>query len=253
MISPGNPARHSDTRVATARPANCWGQQPGIGDTSSAGSCGHSGGTDHSLAIYQPVVNRLSHELGGPLALLRGYLSLWVDGSLDPAPWSTRNEVAAQFAVVDRLAGLLPVLTGSIGMARATLSGAELHGWVRHAEGEMARPIHELWAWFQSKDRSLVYELSFASAHAALVCERNAILLQSLATQLWTVQDLHHGEPIAPMEPLELPSWLRQSVRELAPALTCFVHTRAPHPPPGGPAVAGPPACLSTAPPPASD
>ena len=49
------------------------------------------------------------------------------------------------------------------------------------------------------------------------------------------------------MEPLELSSWLRQSVHELAPAITCFGHTLALDTPTGGSVVSGNSALLSIA------
>ena len=206
-----------------------------------------AGKSSRAATIYQPAVNRLSHELGGPLALLRGYFSMWLDRSLDPFPWSTVEEIATRFAAVDRLASSVAVLIGSINKAGEAVDRDDLSAWIGQFDGQVARPIRELKEWFQSKNRNRVYELSFASAHAALVCERNAILLHSLATQLGVVQSLQMGDRAGPVEPLELSSWLRRSVHEMAPAITCFGHTLALDTPNGGAVVRANPVLLSIA------
>ena len=175
-----------------------------------------------SALINESVVNRLSHELGGPLAVIRGYLSLWLDGTLDPRPWSSSEEITERFGLVQGLADQVRVLVGSIGPHG--LAGGDLQQWVTKALWEMAPPIADLLEWFQTRDRDQAHQMSFASAHAALVCERNAILLQALASQLAAVQRVHGDEP-TPMESIDLSAWLRQAIHELAPAVTCFGHT----------------------------
>ena len=204
------------------------GQLPSIGNSGCVPDGVFDVGKSNSATtLYEPAVNRLSHELGGPLALIRGYFSLWLDRTLDPFPWCTVQEIETQFVVVDRLAGLLPVLVGSISKVGGALDSGDLSAWIGQFDDQVARPIRELGEWFRSKNRNRVYELSFASTHAAFVCERNAILLHSLVTQLGVVQSLQRGNLAGAVEPLELSSWLRRSVHEMAPAITCFGHTLA--------------------------
>jgi len=69
-----------------------------------------AGALEVSRRTYDDVVNRLSHELGSPIAVLRGYFSFWLDGSLDPVPWSTREEVRLAAAQVEGLAKQAVVL-----------------------------------------------------------------------------------------------------------------------------------------------
>ncbi|MHB8612723.1 MAG: ATP-binding protein [Candidatus Dormibacteraceae bacterium] len=178
---------------------------------------------EESRPNYTDVVNRLSHELGGPIAVLRGYFSFWLDGSLDHLPWSTRDEIehaASQLDVIVKEAGVLVDLfaRSSDGTNRSVLDI-----WPIEANRTLTTPIRALRSWLQAKDPASALALSVQSRTAVLVCERSAILLEALVTQLATAH-MVSGEEVPAMEPFDLSSWLRRSIHDLAPAVTCFGH-----------------------------
>jgi signal transduction histidine kinase len=180
-------------------------------------------GRQASRPTYDDVVGRLSHELGGPIATLRGYVSLWLDGTLDPMPWSTKDEITSLSRQLDSLARNVGALVDSLARSSIQDNRGVFDGWSINAIDEFAGPIGGIKRWLQQRDPSLVHMMSIDSQNAAMVCERSAILLDALATQLANAHSVSGGD--APeMRVLDLSSWLRQSIHDLAPAVTCFGH-----------------------------
>lgn len=181
------------------------------------------GALEGSKHTYDDVVNRLSHELGSPIAVLRGYFSFWLDGSLDPVPWSTREDVEGAAAQVEGLAKQAVALVDIFSRSSAGANRHALDSWPADAYRRLAGPVHELRAWFRAKDRATLKQLSTESHTAVLICERSAIVLEALVRQIATAH-IVTGNEMPEMESIDLSNWLRRSVHELAPSVTCFGH-----------------------------
>jgi signal transduction histidine kinase len=176
-----------------------------------------------SRPTYDDVVSRLSHEIGTPITALRGYVSLWLDGTLDPMPWCTKDEITILARQLDSLAQNVGALVDSLARSSTQENRGVFDGWSVNAIDEFAGPIGGIRRRLQEKNRSLLHKMSIDSQNAAMVCERSAILLDALATQLANAHTVSGGH--APeMLVMDLSSWLRQSIHDLAPAVTCFGH-----------------------------
>ncbi len=173
--------------------------------------------------LYESIVNRLSHELGGPLAVLRGYISLWLDGTLDPRPWCTPSDIEFAAQTVEILIEEVRSIVASGDRGAPSDPGLELNAWVTSLGVRLGYSLTNLRGWFRQRDRQLALEMSFASAHAALVCERSLILFAALVRQLKAAQSVY-GESIPDLERMDLADWMRRSLHEVAPAITCFGH-----------------------------
>ena len=182
-----------------------------------------SGAPEESRPTYTDVVNRLSHELGGPIAVLRGYFSFWLNGTLAHLPWSTRDEIELAAAQVDGLAKQAGALVDLFARSPEDATRGALDSWPADADRTLAGPIRGLRDWFQAKDRAIVRELSYEARMAVLVCERGVILLDALVSQLATAHAVS-GDEVPEMENIDLSNWLRHSIHDLAPAVTCFGH-----------------------------
>lgn len=172
------------------------------------------------------MVNRLSHELGGPIAVLRGYFSFWLDRALDHLPWSTREEIELAATQLDGLAGQARALVDLFARSSEDTSRSALDSWPVDADRTLAGPIRGLRSWFQAKDRAAVQKLSSEARMAVLVCERSVILLEALIFQLATAH-MVSSDAVSEMETVDLSNWLRRSIHDLAPAVTCFGHALA--------------------------
>ena len=179
-----------------------------------------------SQFTHNEVVNRLSHELGSPIAALRGYVSLWLDGTLDPMPWSSTDEIKLLSKLLDDLAQSARVLVESFAREPGEVRQASLDGWPVDAVATLAGRVGHLRRWLQRKDRSLLRTIPVDSQNAAMACERSAIILEALVTQLATAHTVSGDEP-PEMTVIDLTTWLRQSIHALAPAVTCFGHSLA--------------------------
>jgi len=168
-------------------------------------------------------VNRLSHELGGPISVLRGYFSFWLDGSLDHLPWSTRDEIKLGAAQVESLAKQAGVLVDRFARSSEDSNRGVPESWPVDAGQALAGPIHDLRAWLRVKDEAIMQQLSVESFSAVLVCDRSLILLDALVSQL-AAAHMVSGDEAPRMESIDLSSWLRRSIHDLAPAVTCFGH-----------------------------
>lgn len=173
--------------------------------------------------LYESIVNRLSHELGGPLAVLSGYVSLWLDGSLEPRPWCTRAEIQIAATAIDSLLGEVRFIVASLDATSPSRSRPELNAWVATLASRLGDQLANLQGWFQQRDRQLALQMSFASAHAALVCERSVILFGALVRQLEAIRAVY-GESVPHLERIELADWIRRNLHEIAPVITCFGH-----------------------------
>ena len=182
-----------------------------------------AGALEVSRQTYDDVVNRLSHELGSPISALRGYFSFWLEGSLDPVPWSSREDVKRAAAQVERLAKQAVALVDLFARSSVDADRHAIDSWPADADRTLTRPVHELRGWFQAKDRSALRQLSTQSQTAVLMCERSVIVLEALVRQIATAH-MVSGNEKPEMESIDLSSWLRRSVHELAPAVTCFGH-----------------------------
>jgi signal transduction histidine kinase len=191
-----------------------------------------AGPLEVSRRTYDDVVNRLSHELGSPIAVLRGYLSFWLDGSLDPVPWSTREDVVRAAAQVEGLAKQAVALVDLFSRSSVDANRRALDSWPADADRTLAGPVHELRGWFQAKDRATLQQLSTESHTAVLICERSVIVLEALVRQIATAH-MVSGDEMPEMESIDLLSWLRRTVHELAPSVTCFGHPFSLDCPPG--------------------
>ena len=173
--------------------------------------------------LYESMVNRLSHELGGPLAVLRGYVSLWLDGTLDPEPWCTREDIGSLAEIIDALTTEVRMVVASVGPSELASASTDLDAWVATLGSQLRGSVADLRGWFRARDRNTALQMRFSSAHAALVCERSVILFGSLVNQLEAVQEVH-GDSLPQLEPIELGEWVRKSLHEIAPVVTCFGH-----------------------------
>ena len=185
---------------------------------------GYAGsGDDYRKELYQNVVNRLSHELGGPLAVLRGYMSLWLDGTLEPQPWCHCEEIIACVATIDTLIDEVGLIVAAMDRPPTAATRPDREATVADLASSLVGPVSELRSWFQGRDRSLAFKMTFAAAHAALVCERSAILFEALVRQLQVAHTVYRRS-VPEIERIELAVWLRRSVHMMAPALSCFGH-----------------------------
>jgi signal transduction histidine kinase len=150
-------------------------------------------------------------------------VSLWLDGTLDPTPWCTKDEITILARQLDRLAQNVHALVESLPRSSSQDNRGAFEGWPANAIGKLAGPIGGIRRWLQEKDHSLLHEMSIDSQNAAMVCERSAILLDALATQLANAHTVS-GDDVPEMLVMDLSSWLRHSIHELAPAVTCFGH-----------------------------
>ena len=176
-----------------------------------------------SRPTYTDVVNRLSHELGGPISVLRGYFSLWLDGTLAHLPWSTRDEIERAAAQVDGLAKQSAVLVDLFARSSGDSNRGVPQRWPVNAEEALGGPIRQLRTWLQAKDEATLQQLSVESSSGVLICERSLILLDALVSQLAAAQ-MVSGDERPVMESIDLSSWLRRSIHDIAPAVTCFGH-----------------------------
>lgn len=157
------------------------------------------------------------------MAVLRGYFSFWCDGSLDPVPWSTREDVERTAKRVEGLAKQTLALVELFSHSSLNANRLSLDSWPADADRTLTGPVRELRNWFQAKDRATLQRLSAESHRAVLICERSVILLEALLRQIATAH-MVSGDEMPEMELMDLSSWLRQSVHELAPSVTCFGH-----------------------------
>ncbi len=176
-----------------------------------------------SRPTFDDVVSRLSHELGSPIAALRGYVSLWLDGTLDPMPWSNRDEITILSRQLDRLAQSVGAWVDSFARSSSSDGRGVFGNWPVNTIDTFAGPTADIRRWLQEKDPSLLNKMSLESHNAAMVCERSAILLDALVTQLANAHTVS-GAETPEMLVMNLSIWLRQSIHNLAPAVTCFGH-----------------------------
>lgn len=121
-----------------------------------------------------------------------------------------------------------------------------LDSWPADTGRTLSAPVQELRAWFQDKDRNALTKLSADSHAAALMCERSTILIEALLRQIATAH-MVSGREKPVMRSMDLSSWLRRSIHELAPSVTCFGHALSLDFPPGPAPVQGNPTLLAVA------
>jgi signal transduction histidine kinase len=202
--------------------------------------------SEASRPSYSHVVNRLSHELGGPIAVLRGYFSFWLDGTLEHLPWRTRADIEHAASQLDELAKQASAMVARFGHSSEATDRGVLDSWPAGAVASLAGRIRRLHVWFQAEDEALMRQLSTESRTAVSICQRSVILLEALVTQLATAHMVSGGE-MPEMESVDLSSWLRRSIHDLAPAVTCFGHPLALDFPTHPVAIQGNPALLAVA------
>ncbi|MHB8589671.1 MAG: sensor histidine kinase [Candidatus Dormibacteraceae bacterium] len=150
-------------------------------------------------------------------------MSLWLDGTLDPMPWSNRDEITILSRQLDGLAQSVGAWVDSFARSSSSDGRGVFDSWPVNTIDTFAGPTAGIRRWLQEKDPSLLNKMSLDSHNAAMVCERSAILLDALVTQLANAHAVS-GAETPEMLVMDLSTWLRRSIHDLAPAVTCFGH-----------------------------
>jgi signal transduction histidine kinase len=91
---------------------------------------------------YLSFVKLISHELGGPTAVLGGYLSMWLDGTLGELPPELRKSADICYGKVVQLKNLINQIILAAGLYDRRLlpqkTDSDLVTWVREAAHDMA-------------------------------------------------------------------------------------------------------------------
>jgi len=91
---------------------------------------------------YLSFVKLISHELGGPTAVLGGYLSMWLDGSMGELPPELRKSADICYAKVVQLKNLINQILLAARIYDRALDPqkrvVDLVGWLREAAHDIA-------------------------------------------------------------------------------------------------------------------
>ena len=165
---------------------------------------------------YLELANLLSHEFGGPLAVLGGYLDMLRCGDLGPAGILMEDELIAVQARLAALRSVAEEVMRSILASSAEASGT-LTGAVEGPVDELLSGGRELSARFATWT---LRPLAAAERQAVLVCSAKAVQLTCLAEQLGFARHLLPANAPLFLEPVDLGRWARALVHGIAAAVT---------------------------------
>jgi signal transduction histidine kinase len=167
-------------------------------------------------------VTLLSHELGGPIAVLRGYSALWIEGGLGDASdglgelsrqtWADANSLAA---------GLNDLLedgrsmAGPPGTALATTVGR----FESFARPVVRRLLSNLEGWLRSKGPAA----QGVGLRSVQSCHAKTLMLSGLIDQLSLAVGLEAGAA-KDWQIIDVRRWLRDLAHQVAGAITATGH-----------------------------
>jgi len=181
-----------------------------------------------SDALQSPVaadrswVRLLSHELGGPIAVLRGYSALWVEDRLDGASGDLLALGRQTLPEAESLAGGLAELLEAGRSMPETLDAGLVVAVGRFVDD--GRPaVQRLRASLQGRLHREGGAGRSPAAVSIVTCHAQALLLSGLVDQLSLAVGLD-AQAATHRQVLDVPTWLRRLAHQIAGAITATGH-----------------------------